>query len=131
MDELKYGQPPARDGQGANATELLTVKLRYKEPDGDASKPLNVGVPDRQASFMNASENFKFAAAVAEFGMLCATRATGSVLIPPCFGAARASTGGRLRGYRTDFVASSNARTISALDGRRPLPLGGAAPRQR
>ena len=41
-----------------------------KEPDGDDSKPLNVGVPDSSASYRNASENYKFAAAVAEFGML-------------------------------------------------------------
>ncbi|HEX8685607.1 MAG TPA: VWA domain-containing protein, partial [Pyrinomonadaceae bacterium] len=69
VDELKYSRP-AEAAQNANTSELLTVKLRYKEPGGDASRPVNVGVPDRQASYRNASDNFKFAAAVAEFGLL-------------------------------------------------------------
>ena len=43
VDELKYA-PPGRARAGRRRDELLTVKLRYKEPDGDESKPLNVGV---------------------------------------------------------------------------------------
>ena len=121
VDELKYGRP-AEAARGAGAGELLTVKLRYKEPEGGASKPLNVGVPDRQASFRNASENFKFAAAVAEFGMLLRdSRYKGQSTFDGAAELARASAGADLRGHRAEFVRLvETARTLSsrAGDGR-------------
>jgi Ca-activated chloride channel family protein len=104
VDELKYGRTPARAAQGAD--ELLTVKLRYKEPDGGASKPLNVGVPDRAASYRNASENFKFAAAVAEFGMLLrGSRYKGQSSYDAAAELARASRGADLNGRRAEFIS--------------------------
>ncbi|HEX6184976.1 MAG TPA: VWA domain-containing protein [Pyrinomonadaceae bacterium] len=117
VDELKYGRP-AEPTQGAGANELLTVKLRYKEPDGDASKPLNVGVLDREASFRNASENFKFAAAVAQFGLLLRdSRYKGQSSFDGAAELARASAGADLRGYRSEFVRLvETARTLSARE---------------
>jgi Ca-activated chloride channel family protein len=104
VDELKYAQEkPTSDG--VSSGELLTVKLRYKEPDSDESKPLNVGVADSGASFQNASENFRFAAAVAEFGMLLRdSRYKGQASYNAALQLARASTGADLRGYRAEFV---------------------------
>jgi Ca-activated chloride channel family protein len=110
VDELKYARP-AGPVEGAGANELLTVKLRYKEPDGDASKPLNVGVLDRQASFRNASENFKFAAAVAQFGLLLRdSRYKGQSSFDGAAELARASAGADLRGYRAEFVRPARYR---------------------
>ena len=104
VDELKY-QRPAPAPPGAGADELLTVKLRYKEPDGDTSRPLNVGVPDSAASFQNASDNFKFAAAVAQFGMLLRdSRYKGQSSFDAAAQLARASAGADLRGHRAEFV---------------------------
>jgi Ca-activated chloride channel family protein len=117
VDELKYARP-AGPAEGTGAGELLTVKLRYKEPEGGASKPLNVGVPDRQASFRNASENFKFAAAVAQFGMLLRdSRYKGQSSFDGAAELARASTGADLRGYRTEFVRLvETAKALSARE---------------
>jgi Ca-activated chloride channel family protein len=104
VDELKYSRP-AEAAQGANTSELLTVKLRYKEPEGDVSRPLNVGVPDRQASYRNASDNFKFAAAVAEFGLLLRdSRYKGQSSYAGAAELARASAGTDLTGRRAEFV---------------------------
>jgi Ca-activated chloride channel family protein len=104
VDELKYSRP-AETPQGANAHELLTVKLRYKEPEGDISRPLNVGVPDRQASHRNASDNFKFAAAVAEFGLLLrGSRYKGQSSYEGAAELARAAAGADLSGRRAEFV---------------------------
>jgi Ca-activated chloride channel family protein len=104
VDELKYSRP-AEVPQGANAHELLTVKLRYKEPEGDVSRPLNVGVPDRQASYRNASDNFKFAAAVAEFGLLLrGSRYKGQSTYANAVELARASAGADLTGRRAEFI---------------------------
>ncbi|HEY0172305.1 MAG TPA: VWA domain-containing protein [Pyrinomonadaceae bacterium] len=117
VDELKYARP-AETVEGAGAGELLTVKLRYKEPEGGASKPINVGVPDRQASFRNASENFKFAAAVAEFGMLLRdSRYKGQSSFDGAAELARASTGADLRGHRAEFVRLvQTAKSLSARE---------------
>lgn len=62
---LKYQTAVAATG----SSELLTVKLRYKAPNGNTSKLLEY--PVESASYREElSENLKFASAVAEFGML-------------------------------------------------------------
>ncbi len=70
---LKYQTPAATGGQAkthAAPGELLTVKLRYKEPDGETSKLLEKVLKDADPSVSSMSGDFKFAAAVASFGML-------------------------------------------------------------
>ena len=69
VDPLKY-QQPGRPTSAASSGELLTLKLRYKEPDGDTSSLLTFPVTDRGRSYAQASADFKFAASVAAFGML-------------------------------------------------------------
>ena len=65
IDPLRYvGADPAFEG------ELLTVKLRYKLPDAAESKRLNVALGLDVQPFAATSDNLRFAAAVAEFGML-------------------------------------------------------------
>ena len=49
---------------------MVTVKLRYKKPDGDKSQLIERSLMDTGSKFANASTDLKFAAAVAEFGML-------------------------------------------------------------
>jgi secreted protein with Ig-like and vWFA domain len=50
--------------------ELLTLKLRYKAPDGDKSKLLEFPLTDHGATWEKSSPDFRFAAAVASYGML-------------------------------------------------------------
>lgn len=66
VEPLRYREPASLSGPAATE-ELMTVKLRYKEPDGATSRLLSVAVRDGGA---RASENLRFAAAVAEFGLL-------------------------------------------------------------
>jgi len=65
FDRLRY-----RLGVEIPRGELLTVKLRYKAPDGDVSRVLAHPLRDRGASLAAASADFRFSAAVAEWGML-------------------------------------------------------------
>jgi len=51
-------------------TELMNVKLRYKKPDGDKSLLLQYPITDKLVELNQASDNLRFAASVAEFGML-------------------------------------------------------------
>lgn len=53
----------------AGSTELLTVSLRYKAPNGDKSKLVEYPV-ESDSYGQSMSENLKFASAVAEFGMV-------------------------------------------------------------
>jgi Ca-activated chloride channel family protein len=69
IDPLKYQTTTVRHGEAASR-ELLTLKLRYKEPDADQSRLLTQTVSDAASSSASASENFRFASAVAELGLL-------------------------------------------------------------
>lgn len=69
VDPLKY-QQEAPLSPAAQGPELLTLKLRYKEPDGQESKLISFPVIDDGRPFDQASEEYRFAAAVAEFGLL-------------------------------------------------------------
>ena len=46
------------------------MKLRYKQPEGETSKLLKRGVIDDGREYARASDDYKFACAVAGFGML-------------------------------------------------------------
>ncbi len=69
VDPLKY-QTSAVAATAAASPELLTLKLRYKEPDADTSRLLTQTVLDATTPIAAASENLRFAAAVAELGLL-------------------------------------------------------------
>jgi Ca-activated chloride channel family protein len=56
--------------QSPGSSEMLTLKLRYKAPEGDVSKLLSVPIKDEGKTYAQASNDFKFAAAVASFGMI-------------------------------------------------------------
>ena len=64
--DLKY---ESTEAAGIENGELLTVALRYKEPDGNESKLLEYPVAET-AYTSEMSDNTAFAAAVAEFGMV-------------------------------------------------------------
>jgi Ca-activated chloride channel homolog len=54
----------------ATSGEMLTLKLRYKLPEASESSLLAFALTDGGQSFSTASPDFRFAAAVAAFGML-------------------------------------------------------------
>ena len=66
--DLKY-QEQTVSGDAADSGEWLTLSIRYKEPDGDASKLLSYVIGDDDCTD-RPSEDFRFAAAVAEFAMV-------------------------------------------------------------
>ena len=72
IDPLKYQTATVRR-DGGTSRELLTLKIRYKEPDADQSRLLTQTVSDASshgANIASASENLRFASAVAELGLL-------------------------------------------------------------
>ncbi len=73
VDALKYQQPAekAKAADRAASDELLTVKIRYKQPDGDTSTKQEFSLKrDAARPFAKASNDTRWASAVALFGML-------------------------------------------------------------
>jgi Ca-activated chloride channel family protein len=78
VDQLKYQakgvmSPRLEMPSGPSeppSNEMLTVKVRYKKPDGFVSHSMEFGLVDAGVQFVNASADFQFAAAVAQFGMI-------------------------------------------------------------
>ena len=69
VDALKY-QKPATASDAQASDELMTVKLRYKAPQGDTSKLISEVVKARSTELSKTSNTFRYAASVAAFGML-------------------------------------------------------------
>jgi Ca-activated chloride channel family protein len=70
VEPLKYQRPAGSTIAASGSPELLSVKVRYKEPAGQESRRLEFPLVDRGATWALASEDFKFAASVAAFGMV-------------------------------------------------------------
>ena len=85
--------------------EILTVRFRYKEPDEDESSLIVQTLQDGETCFEDATGDFRFAAAVAEFGMLLRdSEFTGGSSFEHVLDTARKSTGKDEGGYRHEFV---------------------------
>jgi Ca-activated chloride channel family protein len=117
-DELKY-QRPAELTKAAASDELLTLKLKYKQPDGQQSeKPLIVPVRDSALAFAQASADFRFAAAMAGFGLLLRdSQFKGNLTFGAVREIAEQTVGPDPHGRRAEFVQM--VRQASALDARR------------
>ena len=102
VDPLKY-QPRPTESEYPNDTELLTVKLRYKSPEGRTSKLLSYTLAAERVR--EPSTDFKFAAAVAAFGMLLrGSPHHGDFEWKDVESLARDGRGADLRGYRREFL---------------------------
>lgn len=69
IDELKY-QNTTIDPKAEKTKELMTIKFRYKEPNGEESKLIVHPLQDSNITLAKTSENFRWSASVAAFGML-------------------------------------------------------------
>ncbi len=91
--------------EAAQSGELLTLKLRYKEPDGDTSKLLEYPLKDKGGSFNSASKEMQFASAVASFGMvLRQSEHRGTSNLAAVEEIAQGALGKDDGGYRAEFL---------------------------
>jgi Ca-activated chloride channel family protein len=117
VDALRYQRPPAVSESAASG-EALTVKVRFKEPDGDASRLLSFSHVDPGGDFDHASDDFRFAASVAAFGMvLRGSEHRGAATFESVLATARGAVGRDEGGYREAFLELvERARTAQAKD---------------
>jgi Ca-activated chloride channel family protein len=98
---LKY-QDQSKPNAASTSNELMTVSLRYKQPDGDASRLMSVAVRDASTEL---TDNLGFASAVAEFGMLLRkSEHKGQATWASAQELARRFRGKDPDGYRAEFI---------------------------
>jgi Ca-activated chloride channel family protein len=103
VDSLKYQK---NDRNSVNeSTEIMTIKLRYKRPTENVSRLLTKAITDANNSLQNSSDNFRFSAAVASFGMLLRNsefkQQSSNQLV---LNLAKSSKGKDKNGYREEFI---------------------------
>jgi Ca-activated chloride channel family protein len=128
IDPLKYQDRPQPNG-ASRSGELMTLKLRYKAPDGDISRLITRAVQDRASAVL--PSNLGFAAAVAEFGMLLRkSEFKGQATWTSAQELARRFRGDDPDGYRAALVRLMEI--AAALDGQKTFTDDDArAPRRR
>lgn len=105
VDPLKYQDRDMKSGAN-NDPDMMTIKLRYKKPDSDTSIPLEVTARDSGKKLEDASENFKFSAAVAGFGLLLRdSKYKGGATYDNIEELAIKGKGEDRKGYRAEFIS--------------------------
>ncbi len=93
-----------------NSDEILTVKFRYKYPDGNKSKLIEMPVKETIQDMANTSDNFRFSAAVAAFAMLLRdSEYKGTADYDYVIKTAKNALGQDTYGYRAEFIKLAEA----------------------
>jgi Ca-activated chloride channel family protein len=104
VDPLRYQENNPVDSR-KYGNELLTVKFRYKAPDGDVSKLIERNLKNKVANWNELSDNYKFSAAVAGFGMLLReSEYKGTLNFDAIMKLAKEGKGPDSNGYRAEFL---------------------------
>ena len=110
IDPFKYQSNKERVSvENDLSDEYLTIKLRYKKPDGYTSILLDKPVRGAVKSLDNASDNLRFAAAVSEFGMILRdSEFKGSATLDDAVRLAKSARGEDEDGYRAELIRLIN-----------------------
>ncbi len=104
IDPLKYQQVRGKSGVQYN-NELMTIKLRYKPLDQKKSRLLTTTVQNQKNALDSTSNDFRFAAAVAGFGMLLQdSDLKGKLDYNQVLTLAKNAKGTDDEGYRAEFI---------------------------
>ena len=115
VDPVKYQKPAQTKG---NASEWLTVKMRYKQPDSEQSKEQSAAL--KGAGTASGGEDFRFASAVIEFGLILRdSKFRGDANFDHVLERARGAMSFDPNGHRKEFVELvQKARALSTSNVR-------------
>lgn len=122
IDPLKYQKPKEiNKSEESHSGEYLTIKLRYKKPDGNTSILLDKPVRGNVKDIDDSSDNLRFAAAVAEFGMILRnSEFKGNATLQGAASLARYARGEDEDGYRSELIrligAIKDMKSIAASE---------------
>lgn len=103
VDDLKYQKKEKMTLKPTGSDELLTVKLRYKAPDKDVSRKMELPFVDNKGD--SVSSDFRFASAVAMFGQLLRdSDFKGTADYDKVIKLAKQGLNNDGRGYRREFI---------------------------
>jgi Ca-activated chloride channel family protein len=102
--ELRYQKNTIKK-DAASKNEIMVLKMRYKPIKEDKSKLIVTTVIDEQIKFGKTSENFRFASAVAGFGMLLRdSQFKNDLTAKDVIKIAKDAKGYDEEGYRSEFI---------------------------
>jgi Ca-activated chloride channel family protein len=104
VDKLKYQETVIKE-ESLGTNEMMNVKFRYKEPKEDVSKLISKSIDDNSIDLTKTSNNFRFSAAVAGFGLLMRdSQYKGNINIQSVLEMAKNAKGQDKEGYRDEFI---------------------------
>lgn len=114
IDELKY-QTSKLDPKTSEGDELMTVKFRYKKPDGETSKLITHSLVNENVSLEKTSDNFRWASSVAAFGMMLReSEYLNKFSEESIIRLAQNAKGEDKEGYRAEFISLMKADKLVA-----------------
>ena len=118
IDPLRYQEQGRRPARNPRSMELGWIKLRHKAPQADKSELLEWPIAANVQDLRNVSRDVRFAAAVAEYGLLLRqSKFAANASYDHVLATATDAVGPDLAGYRTDFL--DLVRKAAALSDRR------------
>ena len=126
VDPLKYQKSTT-----VESAELFTVKMRWKVPDGDESKLKEIAWRAADITRPEASVDFRFASAVAEFALLLeGSKFKGDASYKDVIERARAAKGADEEGYRAEFIRLVETAELLKDTARGEEPPSPSVPRK-
>ena len=126
VDPLKYQKSTV-----VESAELFTVKMRWKAPDGEKSRLKEIAWRAADITRPEASEDFRFASAVAEFALLLEnSKFKGDASFKDVLERARTAKGADEEGYRAEFIRLVEMAELLKDNVRREPPPSPAVPKK-
>ena len=117
IDDLKYQNSKIK-ASAVNSKELMTIKLRYKKPDEEVSQLIIHPLVDTNVPLPKTSDNFRWSASVAAFGMLLReSEYVKDFSYDQVVQMAQKSKGEDEEGYRMEFI--NMVKSFSVVTSRR------------
>lgn len=103
-DNLKY-QNTTVNNNAKKSNELMTIKFRYKKPKENKSILIEHPLIDTNVALNETTDNFRFSASVAAFGMLLRnSKHQGDITYNQVIKLAQKAKGTDQQGYRAEFI---------------------------
>ena len=104
VQELKYQETKIKNS-AFKSSDVLTVRIRYKDPDGDQSQEISKVLTGKSVQLAKASNNFRFSAAVAQFAQILRdSEFKGEADLKTVKKLAKGAKGDDEYGYRAEFI---------------------------
>ena len=120
VDPLRYQKNEPKKIESQYADEMMVIKFRYKEPKDSVSQLIVHTMKDKAVKLANSSDNFRFSAAVAEFGMILRdSKFKGTSTYDQVSELAKNSKGTDEEGYRAEFIKMVKTASLLSVTGKR------------